>query len=82
MGAGCENGDCCREMSKKATEEKRAEEKRQREAARAAEKERKREEALEAKRYPMEDLQLLDELKQKAAAQGGLLASIDSTCCD
>lgn len=37
---------------------------------RAAEKERKLVEALEAKRYPMEDLQLLEELKAKALAEG------------
>ena len=73
---------CHRERTKKAVDDKRAEEKRLREKerrvreeARAAERERKKAEALDAKRYPMEDLQLLQELKEKALNQGFALTA-------
>ncbi len=45
-------------------------EREEREAARAAEKERKRLEALAAKRYPIDDLELLQELAERAEQYG------------
>lgn len=71
----------CSEKAKKASEEKRveerkaaeerkAQEKKAREDARIAERERKKAEALESKRYPMEDLQLLEELQNRAVSSG------------
>lgn len=55
---------------KKIAEVRKAEEKKAREEARIAERERKKAEALESKRYPMDDLQLLEELQQRAIASG------------
>ncbi|KAK9806531.1 hypothetical protein WJX73_007900 [Symbiochloris irregularis] len=52
------------------TAEKVAADKAAREAARLVEKERKAAEAAEAKRYPLEDLELLAELRAKALAAG------------
>ena len=62
--------DECRDKAKRLAAEKKAEEKKAREEARLIEKERKKAEALEAKRYPMEDLQLLQELSAKAGLEG------------
>ena len=53
--------------------EKAAADKAAKEAAKVAEKERKAVEAAEAKRYPIEDLELLAEQSAKAAAAGTLL---------
>ena len=60
----------CRDKAKRAAAEKKAEEKKAREEARLIERERKKADALEAKRYPMEDLQLLQEVSAKAASEG------------
>ena len=57
------------------TAEKVAADKAAKEAARIAEKERKAAELAEAKRYPLEDLELLAELKAKALAAGMLSIS-------
>ena len=64
----------CREQGRTEREEARAKEREEREAARAAEKEereRKRLEALAAKRYPIDDLELLQELSDRAVQCGG-----------
>ena len=63
----------CREQGRTEREEARAKEREEREAARAAEreeKERKRLEALAAKRYPIDDLELLQELSDRAVQCG------------
>ena len=60
----------CRDKAKRAAAEKKAEEKKAKEGARLIERERKKADALEAKRYPMEDLQLLQELTAKADSEG------------
>lgn len=67
----------CREEAKRSAEEKKAEDKQRKEEARAAEKQRKKlkadqkkAEALEAKRYPMEDLELLEETRAAAGLPG------------
>lgn len=60
----------CREQSRNEREEARAKEREEREAARAAERERKRLEALAAKRYPIDDLELLQELADRAEQYG------------
>lgn len=71
----------CRDKAKRAAAEKKAEEKKAREEARLIERERKKAEALEAKRYPMEDMQLLQELLAKAESEGtsSCLSSLAST---
>ena len=58
-------------MRRVLTAQKASAEKAAKEAARQAEKERKAAEAAEAKRYPLEDLELLAEQRAKALAAGG-----------
>ena len=66
----------CREQGRVEREEAKAREREEREAARAAEREereRKRLEALDAKRYPIDDLELLQELSDRAVQCGAPL---------
>ena len=65
---------------KRNLEETRAREKKAREEARQAEKDRKKAEALEQKKYPMEDLLLLEELQKRAADSGLKLLRIQYKC--
>ena len=57
-------------LEKQAAEEVKAQEKKAREEARIAERERKKAEALESKRYPIDDLQLQTELLARSSQAG------------
>ena len=62
---------------KQAAEEAKAQEKKAREEARIAERERKKAEALESKRYPIDDLQLQTELLARSSQAGESFLSVD-----